>query len=114
MGITAVITGDINYVEGHPNWIEECCNGLDLEVIRPLWQESRLMLLEELITRGIEARITWINHPSIPLSWKGRIIDIKCLTDLKHLSIKAGIDLCGENGEYHTMVNCARLFAERT
>jgi len=114
LGITAVITGDINYVEGHPNWIEECCNGLDLEVIRPLWQESRLMLLEELITRGIEARITWINHPSIPLSWKGRIIDIKCLTDLKHLSIKAGIDLCGENGEYHTMVNCAPLFAERT
>ena len=114
LGITAVITGDINYVGGHPNWIEECCNGLDLEVIRPLWQESRLLLLEELITRGIEARITWINHPSIPLSWKDRIIDMECLTDLKHLSIKAGIDLCGENGEYHTMVNCAPLFAERT
>src|SRR5580765_518423 len=112
--ITAVITGDSNYGEGHPNWIEECCNGLDLVVMRPLWQESRLMLLEELISRGIEARITWINHPSIPLSWKGRIIDVECLTDLKHLSIMAGIDLCGENGEYHTMVNCAPLFAERT
>ncbi len=114
LGITSVITGDINYVGGHPNWIEECCKGLDLEVIRPLWQESRLTLMEELLTRGIEARITWINHPSIPLSWKGRVIDSECLTELKHLSRKAGIDLCGENGEYHTMVNCAPLFGERT
>jgi len=114
LGITTVITGDIDYVEGHPSWIEECCNGLDLEVIRPLWRESRHMLLDELITRGIQARITWINHPSIPLSWKGRIIDLECVTELKHLSMKAGIDLCGENGEYHTMVVFAPLFEERT
>jgi uncharacterized protein (TIGR00290 family) len=113
LGITTVITGDINYVEGHPNWIGECCNGLDLEVIRPLWQESRHVLMEELITRGIQARITWINHPSIPLSWKGRVIDTVCLTELKRLSMKAGIDLCGENGEYHTMVDFAPLFGER-
>lgn len=114
LGVTMVITGDINYVGGHPNWIEECCKGLDLDVIRPLWQESRLMLMEELLTRGIEARITWINHPSIPPSWKGRVIDSECLTELKQLSMKAGIDLCGENGEYHTMVTCAPLFGERT
>ncbi len=72
------------------------------------------MLLEELIARGIEARITWINHPRIPPSWKGRTIDAQCVTELKHLSIEAGIDLCGENGEYHTMVTAAPLFAQRT
>ena len=111
-GITAVITGDIDYIEGHPNWIEDCCHGLDLEVIRPLWRESRHTLMEELITRGIQARITWINHPSIPPSWKGRVVDVDCLAELKHLSMHAGIDLCGENGEYHTMVFSAPLFRD--
>jgi len=114
LGITAVITGDIDHIEGHPNWIAECCSGLDLEVIRPLWQESRHALMEELITRGIQARITWINHPGIPRSWKGRVIDFDCLTELHRLSVNAGIDLCGENGEYHTIVDSAPLFEKRT
>jgi uncharacterized protein (TIGR00290 family) len=114
LGITAVITGDIDYVAGHPNWIEDCCKGLDLDVIRPLWQESRHALMEELLARGIEARITWVNHPGIPQSWKGRVIDADCVAELTQLSMHAGIDLCGENGEYHTMVFSAPLFRERT
>jgi diphthamide synthase (EF-2-diphthine--ammonia ligase) len=36
------------------------------------------------------------------VSWLGRELDMQCLKDLKVLSDKFGIDVCGEKGEYHT------------
>jgi len=112
--VGAVVTGDIDIVAGHPNWIVERCTGLNIEVIRPLWKESRISLMKELLSRRIEAKITWINHPEIPQSWKGRIIDEQLLDELVALSERAGIDLCGENGEYHTMVVRAPMFRTET
>lgn len=113
-GAAAVITGDIDEVEGQPNWIEQCCVGLDLEVIRPLWKSPRELIMTELISRGIKARISLINHPDIPLIWLGRIIDSQMLQDLKDLSQSKGIDLAGENGEFHTMVEDAPMFEFRS
>jgi diphthine-ammonia ligase len=110
-GASIVITGDIDLVKGHPNWMEECCQGLDIEVHRPLWQRSREWIMEELLARNIQARISFINHPSIPVEWLNRIIDRQFLSELKALSASSGIDLTGENGEYHTMVVAAPAFA---
>jgi diphthine-ammonia ligase len=108
--IGAVVTGDIDAVAGHSNWIRERCRGLDIEVIRPLWKEPRISLMKELLSRRIEAQITWINHPEIPQSWKGCIIDEWLLAELVTLAERTEIDLCGENGEYHTMVIRAPMF----
>jgi diphthine-ammonia ligase len=102
--IDAVITGDIDLVNGNPNWIGECCKGLGIDVICPLWRRPRESLLQELIDRGIEARVTWINNEALPFEWRGRIIDEAFLKDIKDLAKNTGIDICGENGEYHTMV----------
>lgn len=104
LGANILITGDIDLIEGHPNWMEECCQGLDIVVHRPLWQKSREWILEEIIRRGIQARISFINHPSIPKSWLNRVIDDEFLKEMKAHSLSTGIDLAGENGEYHTMV----------
>ena len=106
----AVITGDIDLVGGQPNWIVERCSPLNLEVMRPLWKEDRKSLMAELLARGIRARITWINHPSIPKSMLGRVIDAPLLGDLQKLADRVKIDLSGENGEYHTMVMTAPSF----
>lgn len=110
MKVGAVVTGDIDTIEGHPNWIVERCIGLNVKVIRPLWKEPRILLMKELLSRRIEAKITWINHPEIPQSWKGRIINEQLLAELVTLAERTGIDLCGENGEYHTMVVRAPMF----
>ncbi|MCM2279601.1 MAG: hypothetical protein NDJ89_16120 [Oligoflexia bacterium] len=99
-----VITGDIDRVAGFPNWIEECCVDLGLSVHKPLWGLPRLTVLRELLARGIQAKITHLNHPALPDSWLGRVIDENLLNEMVALCADTGTDLAGENGEYHTMV----------
>ena len=100
----AVVTGDIEEVAGFPNWISQCSTSVALETIRPLWRESRSSLLREIVERGILAQISWINDPHLPSAWMGRYIDHAFIEDITHLAKGTNIDICGENGEYHTMV----------
>ena len=110
--VEGVITGDIDVVENHLNWIEERCSELGMNAIRPLWKNDRLSLMNEILERKIEARITWINHPNIPSGWRGRLIDRSFLDELKVVTDKNKLDLCGENGEYHTIVTNAPNFSK--
>jgi diphthine-ammonia ligase len=103
-GVTSVITGDIDRVEGLPNWIAERASEAGIGVQLPLWQAPRESLLRELVARGIEAKVTFINDEALPSSWLGRTIDAAFIDDILDLSRAIGIDPCGENGEYHTMV----------
>lgn len=103
-GIDSVVTGDIDLVEGRPNWIRQCTEGLAIAPIMPLWKCPREELLREVIARGIIARISWINSPHIPQQWLGRPIDFQFVADISSLAKRVPIDICGENGEYHTMV----------
>jgi diphthine-ammonia ligase len=104
MGAATVVTGDIDLVQGQPNWIVDCCGGLGLEVHRPLWKKDRAWIMQELLSRKIQVRISYINHPAIPSTWLNRLIDEGLLKELQSLASSSGIDLAGENGEYHTMV----------
>lgn len=61
--------------------------------------------MNELLNLKVKVTISWINHPNIPKEWKGKIIDLELLQKLTLLSKEYNFDLCGENGEYHTMVN---------
>lgn len=102
--IDAVVTGDIAEVAGLPNWIEQCSAAAGLKTIRPLWHAPRSALLHELVARNLQAQVSWINHPCLPPDWIGRTIDHALIEDITRLAETSGIDLCGENGEYHTMV----------
>ncbi len=103
-GISKLITGDIDLVDGFPNWIKECCDTIGLEVGFPLWQEDRRTLLEDLFARDLPIEITWINHPAISKDWLGKRLTREFIDHLRELPALPPIDLCGENGEYHTMV----------
>lgn len=103
--ISAVVTGDIDFVSGERSWIVECCEEARLNVLRPLWQEPRNSLLADFVRRKAKARVTWISHPAIPKEWIGRSVDENFVRDMTALCVKTGIDLSGENGEYHTMMD---------
>jgi len=60
--VSAVVTGDIDLVDGRPNWIRECSVAIDLDVLTPLWQQDRERLLWDVVNRGIIAQVSWINH----------------------------------------------------
>ena len=57
--------------------------------------------MREFIEIGFKAVVTAVNRSFMGQEWLGRAIDETFLADLKNMG---NIDLCGENGEYHTLV----------
>ncbi|WP_368164057.1 hypothetical protein [Aeromonas sp. R6-2] len=102
LGIDCVITGDIAPV-GAPNWIVERCHSLGLSPLLPLWERPRKALLERLLSLRIECLFSCVNTRNLPANWVGRRLDAQALLDLEQLAARGKLDLCGEQGEYHTM-----------
>ena len=65
-GIAVLITGDIDLVEGMPNFVRECCQGLDVEVFMPLWQCNRSELMRKLVDLNFEVIFTLVKHLGSP------------------------------------------------
>lgn len=107
--ITTLITGDIDEIDGHPtNWIEERAKGTGVSVFNPLWKKDRKDLIHELINNQFEVIFSLVKKPFFTKDWVGRHIDLGTLEELQKLNI----DICGENGEYHSMVLNAPFFKE--
>jgi diphthine-ammonia ligase len=111
--IGAFITGDIAEVEGQPNWIRQRCKDRNVEVLTPLWGADRYQALSKFISCGFKAIISCIKIGCLTEEWLGRELDEKSLDCLADLSNKTGIDICGENGEYHTLVFDGPIFNKR-
>ena len=109
-GIQGIVTGDITVDTFHGKWIDEVCKGTGVQVIKPLWEQDRTKLMDEMLANGLKVIFTCVKEPWLTEDWLGRTIDEQCLKDLKALHDKNGVDLCGEFGEYHTMVIDAPFF----
>jgi len=103
-GIQRVVTGDIAEVGGQPNFIAQCAKSVGLEVGLPLWGVNRAAHIEELVTLGFDVIFSYVNEPWFDATWVGRHLDPRALLDLARLHEENGVDLAGENGEYHSMV----------
>src|SRR5271166_5064604 len=64
-------------------------------------------LLREMISSGVKARIVCVDPKKMPGEFAGRDLDEAFLRELP-----AGIDPCGENGEFHTCVYDGPMFRE--
>ena len=108
-GRRLVCFGDIDIV-GHRAWGEERCRNVGLEAYYPLWQRGRE---GELSGRcwpwATGAVIKSLNNTLLPRSLLGRVLDEDVLAEME----RCGIDLCGENGEYHTLVVDGPVFHKR-
>lgn len=102
----AMVFGDID-LQPHRDWEEMVCTEAGLEAILPLWQQDRRKLVDEMISSGIEAVIVSCNT-QMGEKYLGRTITHELAGELD----KAGIDACGENGEFHTLVVNCPLFAK--
>lgn len=102
----AGVFGDIDLQE-HRDWVEKVCKDMGIKPILPLWKEEREKLLEEFIDLGFKAIIVATQAELLGKEWLGQRIDEKFIEDIKALG---NIDLCGENGEYHTFVYDGPIF----
>ncbi|MDF1796064.1 MAG: diphthine--ammonia ligase [Coxiellaceae bacterium] len=112
-GIDAVVTGDIDLIKGAPNWINECAIKSGITVLKPLWQQDRIQLMSKLLTLGYELIISAAVKDIIPKEWLGQPVDEKRLKEIVQLSDSNSMDICGENGEYHTIVYDGPLFKSK-
>jgi len=114
-GIDTLITGDIaemtadlpkanSEVKNYSNWVTECSKYSGVDVVMPLWSKDRLKLMHNLISHNFKVIFSLVKKPWFTMSWLGREINKKSLDELNSISMKTELDVCGEQGEYHTLV----------
>lgn len=104
--LDAAVFGDID-LQAHKDWEDKVCEASSLKAILPLWQQDRIALVNEMIENGIETMIVSCNA-QMGESYLGKILTKELAVELEG----KGIDPCGENGEFHTMVVNCPLFSE--
>ncbi len=103
-GLKASVFGDID-ITSHRAWEEKVSNAANLNAVLPIWKQPRKQVVLDMIAYGVESIIVSCNH-TLGSDYLGRTVDKTLITDLEAL----GVDPCGENGEYHTLVTNAPLF----
>jgi diphthine-ammonia ligase len=111
--IGTLVTGDMAEVDGHPNWIAECCAGSETNVLTPLWGSDRMELLNRFVSHGFKAVFSCVKTAWLSPEWVGRALDAEAMAELSTLAEDSGLDICGEQGEYHTLVLDGPLFQKR-
>jgi len=107
-GVEGMVFGDI-YLQEHRDWAERICGELGIKAIEPLWRRKPKKILLDFMNAGFEAIIVSAKSDLIDRAWIGRKIDKEFVRYLE----KNSIDLCGENGEYHTFVIDGPLFKRK-
>lgn len=97
-GVTHVAFGDL-FLEDVRDYRIKNFEHSRLEPIFPIWQEPTHELAREMIDAGIEAYVTCVDPKQLDSAFAGRQFDYRFLDELP-----AGVDPCGENGEFHTCV----------
>lgn len=113
IGIDCVVTGDIAEIDGHPNWILERSRVVGIDAYRPLWGRDRNVLLQQLIDQGFKAYVSFVQTSELDEKWVGRALDSHAIHELNIISANNRLDLCGENGEYHTLVADGPFFTRQ-
>lgn len=107
-GVKGMIFGNI-YLQDHKDWVERVCGELGIEAVEPLWGKNPEEILSSFIDAGFEAVIVSAQSKLIDRDWIGHLVDRDFITYLKDRNI----DVCGENGEYHTLVINGPIFKRR-
>ena len=105
-GIECVAFGDLILMEVRA-YRERQLEGTGLTPLFPLWGLPTDALAQEMLAGGLQARITCVDPKLLPPAFAGREFDQALLADLP-----AGVDPCGEKGEFHTFAYSGPMFRE--
>ena len=97
-GVEAVVFGDI-FLADLRRYREDRLRETGMEAIFPLWGRDTRRLASSFIERGFRAVITCVDSTALDRSFAGIQFDRRCVD-----ALPAGVDPCGENGEFHSFV----------
>ncbi len=103
-GVRGVVFGDI-FLEDVRRYRDENLAKVSLSGIYPLWGMPSTELAREFLRDGFRAVVVCVDTQALDARFCGRPFDEQLLSDLP-----AGVDPCGENGEFHTFTFAGPLF----
>ena len=106
-GVTHMIFGDL-FLEDVRAYRERQLSGTGIVPVFPLWGRPTRALADDMIDAGTEAHICTVDLKKLPASFAGRRFDRVLLE-----ALPAGIDPCGENGEFHSFVSGGPMLSRK-
>jgi uncharacterized protein (TIGR00290 family) len=106
-GISHVVFGDL-FLEDVRAYREDRLKPIGMTPLFPLWRRPTGALAREMIEAGVEAHLVAVDLKKLPARFAGRRFDRALLEEFP-----AGIDPCGENGEFHTFVAAGPMLKHR-
>lgn len=112
VGVDGAVFGDIDLQE-HKDWVYRVCSEVGITPIEPLWGLNPKQILDDFIDEGFEAIVINVKADLFGQEWLGRKVDRRFLRDLQRLQAEHNVHICGELGEYHTLVTDGPIFKRR-
>lgn len=103
-GVESSIFGDI-HLEDLKLYREQQLAKVGLKGVFPIWKMSVTDVLKEFLDAGFKAIVVCVNARYLDQSFVGRILDEQFIADLPE-----EVDICGENGEFHSFVFDGPIF----
>lgn len=96
--------GDL-LLEDIRQWRQRQYAALDWDCLFPLFGHDTAALARQMVDAGLRARLCCVDTRVLDAAFAGRAFDHALLD-----ALPAGIDACGENGEFHTCVSAGPMF----
>ncbi len=103
-GVTHFIFGDI-FLSDIKNYREKLLNPLGIEVVEPLWNKTSEEIMRDYLASGIQSTIIVTQADKLDDTFIGKDLNKQTIS-----LFTANVDVCGENGEYHTLAHAGGLF----
>ncbi len=103
-GVNKFIFGDI-FLHDVRSYREKQLTPYGIEVVEPLWDKTTAEIMDEFLQSGLKTVVVTTMANLLGKEYIGRLIDQSFVNELPKC-----IDVCGENGEYHTFCFDGALF----
>ena len=104
-GLREIAFGDL-FLADIRAYREALCARLDWTPRFPLFPSDTAALAREMFAGGLRAALCCVDTTQLDARFAGRDFDAALLAELP-----AGVDPCGENGEFHTLACAGPMFA---
>jgi uncharacterized protein (TIGR00290 family) len=105
-GVKRVAFGDI-FLQDLRDYRQRNLALVEMSAIFPIWKRDTQELAQEFCAMGFRAVAVCIDSKKLSREFAGREVDESFFRDLP-----AGVDRCGENGEFHTFVYDGPIFSD--
>ena len=106
-GVKHFIFGDI-FLSDVKAYRESKLQPLGIEVVEPLWEKTSQEVIDDILRSGIQSKIIVTQADLLDETYIGKDLDQNLIN-----SFPDNMDVCGENGEYHTLSYAGGLFKKK-